>query len=185
MKGGKKFNISADSPEGWTTAQCKILCISVQFWVNKSGQKFIKTYIVHCTVVTGWYCYYPVSGTRPHYEWVGFFAHHDAMKSFLKDFFELSHFVFSFWIKTQTFELSCYNFCWSSENKSHLFGLPYIIHDFSRWLFSQFNFPEFSKPKNEKIIYFEKSGMHKNKNVSSERIFSHYVVHFLCGIPIL
>ena len=43
-------------------------------WI-KGGQKFIKTYIVHCTVVTGWwYCYYPVSGTRPHYEWVGFFC---------------------------------------------------------------------------------------------------------------
>ena len=41
---------------------------------------------MHCTVVTGWwYCYYPVSGTRPHYEWVGFFEHHDGVKSFVKD----------------------------------------------------------------------------------------------------
>ena len=70
-------------------------------WI-KGGQKFIKTYIVHCTVVTGWYyCYYPVSGTRPHYEWVGFFAHHVGLKSFQKQHFFLDSTWTRFLLKTR------------------------------------------------------------------------------------
>ena len=65
-------------------AQYKFLHISVQFWVKKLGKN-----LSNLTVVTGWYyCYYPVSGTRPHYEWVGFFfAHHVGLKSFQKEHF--------------------------------------------------------------------------------------------------
>ena len=57
---------------------------------------------MHCTVVTGWwYCYYLVSGTRPHYEWVGFFAHHVGLKSFQKEHFFLDSTWTRFLLKTQ------------------------------------------------------------------------------------
>ena len=87
MKGGKKFNISADSPEGWSIAQCKFLCIIVQFWVNNRLAEMYVSKLTLCTgtVVTGWwYCYYPVSGTRPHYEWVGFFCTSHCSKILFK-----------------------------------------------------------------------------------------------------